>query len=166
LSRAEPAPTGAVLGQTRGLGAPDPQHWPRRTRRKSSKVAKRCLSCTAGNSHRPASLRAVCVVPTLPMGHEPWRHPREGGDPVRFTWIPAFPGMTRRFSELSATQWFMESRQFHRKLRGDLEPAHAAGRSPMCRAAAHRGSFASPPGERCAHFGLRKAVLVRTTEIQ
>jgi hypothetical protein len=30
-------------------------------------------------------------------------------------------------------------------------------RSPMCREAAHRGCFASAPGERCAHFGLRKA---------
>ena len=32
-------------------------------------------------------------------------------------------------------------------------------RSLVCRAAAHRGSFASPPGERCAHFGLQELAL-------
>ena len=39
-------------------------------------------------------------------------------------------------------------------------------RSPMCRAAAHRGCFASPPAERCAHFGLRKAGGLRSKVMQ
>jgi hypothetical protein len=60
-----------------------------------------CINPTLGMGHGPALLRAACVVPTLPRGHEPWRHPRVGGDPVRFAWIPSFAGMTRRLFRAS-----------------------------------------------------------------
>jgi len=48
-----------------------------------------------------------------------------------------------------------------------MTPTYGPGeaRSPMCRAAAHRGSIASPPGERYAHFGLHQAAVGLATEI-
>ena len=53
------------------------------------------------------------------------------------------------------------------KLPAGLEPVHAAARSPMCRAAAHRGFLASTPGERCAsHVGLKKTAACRNKGIQ
>jgi hypothetical protein len=53
-----------------------------------------------------------------------------------------------------------EKQREHEEEREYLRAAlKTAARSPLCRAAAQRSAFASPPGERCAHFGLRQVVL-------
>ena len=53
-----------------------------------------------------------------------------------------------------------EKQREHEEKREYLRSARkTVVRSPLCRAAAQRGAFASPPAERCAHLGLRQAVL-------